>query len=318
MARATVDAVFPGDHVMDRPIHGVAVDAGSGLAAAIRAARGSRAQDDDLYRFKRAVLTTLGPHASTLLVDATNGPRLLGDYPPDCAPMIAYEADVYRISDADRITVLPDNLSVSDYPGLGVQFLKFFLWFAPDDDPALNARKCNLVERVGADCAAQGVSFLMEPLVYHPAIAAGTAAFAAIKPDLVRRTVEVFSQERFKVDTLKIEVPVDLGFVAGWGYPQRTKEEAMASFRSATSAARGLRVVFLSAGVPFEQYEAALMLARESGARFDGFMCGRAIWSEAVGIFGSDGEDAMIDWLMTTGRARLARLVAALEVRHAP
>jgi tagatose 1,6-diphosphate aldolase len=302
---------------MDTPIHGVAVDAGSGLAAAIRAARGHHAQADDLYRFKRAVLTTLGPHASTLLVDATHGPRLLPDFPPGCAPMMAYEADVYRISDVDRITVLPDDLTVSDYPGLGVRHLKFFLWYAPDDSPALNARKCDLVERVGADCAAQGVSFLMEPLVYHPRIAAGTAAFAAIKPDLVRRTVEVFSQARFRVGALKIEVPVDLGFVEGWGHPQRTKAEAMAGFRSVTSAARGLRVVFLSAGVPFEQYEAALILARDSGARFDGFMCGRAIWAEAVGVFGSDGEAAMTDWLMTTGRARLAQLVAAVGGRHA-
>ena len=302
---------------MERPIHGVAVDAGSGLAAAIRAARGDSARDDDLYRFKRAVLTTLGPGASTVLVDAAHGPRLLADYPTGCAPMMAFEADVYRISDADRITVLPDDLTVADYPRLGVGLLKFFMWYAPDDDPALNARKCDLVERVGADCAAQGVSFLMEPLVYHPSIAPGTDTFAAIKPDLVRRTVAVFSQPRFKVDTLKIEVPVDLAFVSGWGNPQRTRHEALAAFRSVTGAARGLRVVFLSAGVPFEQFEAALMLARESGARFDGFMCGRAIWSEAVAIFGAKGEAAMTDWLMTTGRDRLARLVAAVEDGHA-
>lgn len=294
-------------------IHGVAVDAGSGLAAAIRAARGVAAQDDDLLRFKRAVLTTLGPLATTVLVDAALGPRLLPLYPPGCAPMMAYEADVYRISNADRITVLPDDLRVADYPGLGVGFLKFFLWFAPDDDAALNARKCALVEQVGADCAAAGVSFLMEPLVYHPTIATGTAAFAAIKPDLVRRAVAVFSDPRFRVATLKIEVPVDLAHVAGWGAAQRNRAEALAAFRSVTAAARGLRIVFLSAGVPFDRFEAALLLAREAGAPCDGFMCGRALWSDAVTIFGDKGEDAMIDWLMTQGRARLARLIAAVE-----
>lgn len=302
---------------MGRSMHGVAVDAGSGLAALIREARGKSAKDDDLYRFKRAVLMTLGSGASTVLVDATYGPRLLTDYPANCAPMIAYEADVYRISDTDRITVLPDDLTIADYPALGVGLLKFFMWYAPDDDPALNARKCDLVEKVGAECAAHGVSFLMEPLVYHPTFAPGTAAFAAIKPDLVRRTVALFSQPKFKVDTLKIEVPVDLGYVAGWGKPQRTRDEAMAAFRSVTGAARGLRLVFLSAGVPFEQFEAALNLAREAGARFDGFMCGRAIWSEAVAVFGTKGEAAMMGWLRTTGRDRLARLIAAVEGRHA-
>ena len=316
MACAAGHAAFSGHPVSARPIHGVAVDAGSGLAAAIRAARGAAAREDDLFRFKRAVLTTLGPGATTVLVDAALGPRLLPHYPPGCAPMMAFEADVYRISNDDRITVLPDDLRVADYPGLGVGFLKFFLWFAPDDDPALNARKCALVERVGAECAAAGVSFLMEPLVYHPTIATGTAAFAAIKPDLVRRAVEVFSEPRFRVTTLKIEVPVDLDHVAGWGAPQRSRAEALAAFRGVTSAARGLRIVFLSAGVPFDRFEAALLLARASGARFDGFMCGRALWSEGVAVFGDRGEAALTDWLMTTGRARLARLVAAMEDSH--
>jgi len=293
-------------------IHGVAVDAGSGLAAALRTARGDKADPDDLFRFKRAVLTTLGQGATTVLVDATLGPRLLPLYPATCAPMMAFEADVYRISDEDRITVLPDDLTIADYPALGVGSLKFFLWYAPDDDPALNARKCALVERVGADCIAAGVSFLMEPLVYHRSHLPGTAGFAAVKPDLVRRAVETFSAPRYQVRTLKIEAPVDLGFVEGWGVAQRSRAEAMAAFRAVTGAARELPLVFLSAGVPFDQFEASLTLAREAGAQFDGFMCGRALWSEGVGVFGANGELALTDWLMTTGRKRLARLVDAV------
>jgi tagatose-1,6-bisphosphate aldolase len=42
-------------------------------------------------------------------------------------------------------------------------------------------------------------------------------------------------------------------------------------------------------------------------------MCGRALWSEAIGIFGESGEAAMVEWLETTGRARLVRLIAAVE-----
>lgn len=298
-------------------IHGVAVDAGSGLAAAIKAARGAQAGEDDLFRFKRAVLTALAPGATTVLVDAALGRRLLPLYPAGCEPMMAYEADVYRISGSDRITVLPDNLKVADFPGLGVRLLKFFMWYAPDDEPALNARKCALVEEVGTACAAAGVSFLMEPLVYHPTLLTGTTGFAAVKPDLVRRAVETFSHPRFGVQTLKIEVPVDMDFVAGFGQPQRSLEEALAAFRRVTAAARGLPVVFLSAGVPFEVFEASLRLARASGARFNGFMCGRALWSEAIQVYGDKGESAMEDWLNSTGRARLARLIAAVEGRDA-
>ena len=99
-------------------IHGVAIDAGSGLEASIYTLRGPRAQADDLLNFKRAVLEELGAGASTVLVDAACGPDLLDSYPEGCARMVAFEADVYHISDADRITELPKNFTVADYPGI--------------------------------------------------------------------------------------------------------------------------------------------------------------------------------------------------------
>jgi tagatose 1,6-diphosphate aldolase len=297
---------------MTHPVHGVAVDAGSGLAAAIRAARGDDAKPDDLLAFKRAVLTTLGTTATTVLVDAECGPDLIAAYPQGCAPMMAYEADVYHISTTDRITVLPQHMTVADFPRLGVHQLKFFMYYAPDDDPALNARKQALVAQVGADCQAQGVTYLMEPLVYHPNHRPGTAEFAAIKPDLVRRSVAVFAAPRFQVDLLKIEVPVDLGFVEGFGLPQRSRSDALSAFRDASDAAGGTPAVYLSAGVPFDWFEASLMMAGEAGADFKGFMCGRAIWSDAIDVFGQKGETALIDWLADTGQSRLKRLIATL------
>lgn len=60
-----------------RPIHGVAVDQGSGLATALREARGAAARDDDLFRFKQLVARTMSAEATTLLVDAQYGRALL-------------------------------------------------------------------------------------------------------------------------------------------------------------------------------------------------------------------------------------------------
>ena len=100
---------------MANKIHGVTIDAGSGLEATIRELRGDRTKADDLFYFKRAVLEMLGPDASTVLVDATCGPDLLLGYPENCAPMLAFEAYVYHISDADRITVLPNNFAVAQF-----------------------------------------------------------------------------------------------------------------------------------------------------------------------------------------------------------
>ncbi|WP_299780522.1 tagatose 1,6-diphosphate aldolase [uncultured Roseobacter sp.] len=294
-------------------IHGVAVDAGSGLEASIREARGPRAQPDDLLTFKRAVLETLGPDATTVLVDATCGPDLLHSYPDGCARMLAFEADVYHISDADRITVLPRNFIVDDYPAMGVEQLKFFMYYAPDDDPELNARKQDLVADIGGRCRAAGIRYLMEPLVYHPDLAAGTAEYAAQKPDLVRRATDVFADPRFQVDVLKVEIPVDLSFVEGFGTAQMTRAQALEAFRNAAVAANGIDLVYLSAGVSFDWFEASLKLAVEAGVDFSGFMCGRAIWSDGVAIFGAEGEGALRAWLQDTGRMRLHRLITALE-----
>ena len=148
------------------PVFGVAVDQGSGLEAMLREGRGTQARDDDLFTFKRIVVETLSPYASTVLVDAALGRELLPSYDATCTKMLAYEADVYHIADEDRITKLPENLKVSDYPGLGVPILKFFLYYGPNDPSELNQRKADLVAKIGAECRAQGVTFLFEPIVY--------------------------------------------------------------------------------------------------------------------------------------------------------
>ncbi|GAB5447603.1 tagatose 1,6-diphosphate aldolase [Gymnodinialimonas sp.] len=298
---------------MKRDFHGVAVDAGSGLETSIRAARGPHAREDDLLSFKRAVLEVLGPDATTVLVDASCGPQLIGSYPPTCARMVAFEADVYRISDEDRITVLPEGLEVSDYPAMDVGLLKFFIYYAPDDDPALNARKQDLVADIGQRCKDAGVRYLMEPLVYHPTVAPGSADYARIKPDLVRRATEVFAAPRFQADVLKVEIPVDLDFVEGFGEPMMSRSAALQAFRDAAAPAAGIDLVYLSAGVTFDRFDASLAMAKEAGVAFRGFMCGRAIWSDAVGVFGEKSEAALRDWLAETGRARLARLIKTLK-----
>jgi tagatose 1,6-diphosphate aldolase len=294
------------------PVHGVAVDAGSGLEATIKSARGPRAKDADLVTFKRAVLESLGPHASTVLVDAACGPDLIASYPQDCDPMLAFEADVYHISDDDRITVLPENFTVADYPGMGVKQLKFFMYYAPDDDRALNERKEDLVADIGGRCRDAGIRYLMEPLVYHPTIQSGGAEYAAIKPDLVRRATQLFADPRYQVDVLKVEIPVDLNFVEGFGEPMMSHAQALEAFREAANAAGNADLVYLSAGVSFERFEASLKMAVEAGVDFRGFMCGRAIWSDAVAIFGNQGEAALRAWLMDTGATRLSHLIRAL------
>lgn len=296
-----------------RDIFGIAVDMGSGLGAALRAARGAAAQDDDLFTFKRIVASTMSHAATTLLVDAEFGRDLLPAINPPCVPMLAYEADVYRITDDDRMTVLPENLAVSDYAKLGVGVLKFFLYYGPDDPDDVNERKQDLVRRISAECRSEGIEFLFEPIVYHRDYPdTGSAAFAQIKPALVERATRTFSAPEFGIDLLKVELPVSLSHVEGVGDATMSVEEAEDAFRAAAAAAGSVPFLYLSAGVSFAQFEAGLRMARRAGAEPAGFMCGRAIWSDAIGVFGAEGPAATERWMDDEGRRRLAKLTEAL------
>lgn len=295
--------------LLDGPVFGVAVDQGSGLEAALREGRGADARVDDLLTFKRIVVETLSPDATTLLVDAALGRQLLPSYAPTCVRMLAYEADVYHIADEDRITRLPVDLDVSDYPGLDVPVLKFFLYYGPNDPAELNQRKADLVARIGAQCRAQGVTFLFEPIVYDRMIPDGTSAeFALAKPGLVRAATQRFADPAFNIDVLKVEMPVSLAHIG----TTMTEAQAKAAFRDAAEPAGDIPLLYLSAGVTFEQFRDGLKLSRKAGVNAKGFMCGRGIWSDAIGIFGAEGPAAMARWMETTGRDRLAQLKDAI------
>ncbi len=295
------------------PIYGVAVDQGSGLGEAIRQARGENAQDDDLFAFKKTVVEVLSPATSMLLVDAAYGRELLPHFEPACDKLLAYEADVYRMSDEDRITLLPDNLTIGDFEALGVSRLKFFLYYAPRSTSGLNERKQQIVRDIGRECAERGIEFLFEPLVYDEQLTdAASPEFAALKPDLVREATATFADPQFNVDILKVEIPVNLSFVEGFGQASMSREAALKAFQDAAGAAGDIPIVYLSAGVSFDWFEASLRLAREAGVQAAGFMCGRAVWSDGIAKFGEYGRDGLSQWLWTEGRTRVEKLKAAL------
>ncbi|MDA4845775.1 tagatose 1,6-diphosphate aldolase [Hoeflea poritis] len=295
------------------PMYGVAVDQGSGLGAAIAEARGSEARETDLFDFKKAVVECLSRDASVLLVDAEYGRELLPHFNPACEKLLAYEADVYRIATSERITVLPDNLSVADYAGLGVRRLKFFLYYAPRGSAETNEKKHGLVRDIGRQCADHGIEFLFEPIVYDETVTDSTSLeFARLKPDLVREATAIYADPDFAVDVLKVEIPVNLAFVEGFGSGEFDRGWALDCFRQAAAAAGPIPLVYLSAGVSFDWFEQSLRLAREAGVNAAGFMCGRAIWSDAVAEFGHGGHARLTEWLTGEGRRRLERLKAAL------
>ena len=296
------------DHKHNK-VFGIAIDAGSGLKQAIKDARKAFYQENDLETFKKLIITSLGQYATTILIDSEFGPHLISKYPKQCSPMMAFEADVYHISDEDRITKLPDNIKVSDFSRLGYKVLKFFMYYAPNDNIEINEQKQKIIENIGKECVKNNISFLMEPLVYDPIKRPGSLDYAYLKPQLVENATKTFSNPKFNINYLKVEVPVDLSFVEGFGDPIIKQKEAIKFFKDASIAASGIPLLYLSAGVSFEWFKASLNMAIKAEVDCSGFMCGRAIWSEAIKVFGEQGEEGLKNWLNTTGQNRLNELI---------
>jgi tagatose 1,6-diphosphate aldolase len=113
-----------------------------------------------------------------------------------------------------------------------------------------------------------------------------------------------FSKERYGVDVLKVEVPVNMKFVEGTksfaGQKAYTKQEAIDLFHKAAAAATK-PFIYLSAGVSNAEFSETLVLAGESGVKFNGVLCGRATWKEGIPIYAKQGADAFRKWLETEG-----------------
>src|SRR5438045_8533450 len=96
-----------------------------------------------------------------------------------------------------------------------------------------------------------------------------------------------FSKERYGVDVLKVEVPVNMKFVEGvkcfGGQKAYSKQEAIDHFHKPASVATK-PFIYLSAGVSSAECSETLELAGEAGARFNGVLCGRPTGNDGSAV----------------------------------
>ena len=117
-------------------------------------------------------------------------------------------------------------------------------------------------------------------------------------------SMKEFSKDRYGVDVLKVEVPVNMKFVEGAkayaGQKAYSKKEAMDLFRKAAAVA-SKPFIYLSAGVSNAEFTEALELAGEAGVKFNGVLCGRATWKEGIPVYAKQGAEAFRKWLQNEG-----------------
>src|SRR4029077_16374072 len=271
-----------------------------------------------MSEFKEAVTRILTPHASAILLDPEYGLSAAKVRAKNAGLLLAYEKSGYDNNQPGRLPDLLDHYSVRRLVATGADCVKILLYYTPFDPPSINETKHAWVERIGAECIASDVPFFLEFVGYQEDGDEKGIEFARKKPEIVAKSMEEFSKSRYGVDVLKVEVPVNMAYVAGArackGEAAYSREEAKDLFRKAAAVAKK-PFIYLSAGVSNETFSETLELAAESGVNFSGVLCGRATWKDGIPVYAKQGIKALEDWLTGQGVKNIqnvnSRLTAA-------
>ncbi len=260
---------------------------------------------DMLTEFKIAVVRALTPHATAILLDPEYGIPAVKERAPNAGLLLAYELSGYDNTKPARLPDLLPNVSVKRIADWGSDGVKILIYYTPFDDPAVNDIKHAFIERVGAECEAYQIPFFLEFIAYDPKGGDEKGVeFAKLKPEIVTRSMEEYSKPQYKVDVLKVEVPVNANFVEGSsvykGQKAYTRAEALEYFRRASEVAKK-PFIYLSAGVSNAQFLESLHMANEAGTDFSGVLCGRATWKDGIPVYAHGGVKALEDWLAKDG-----------------
>lgn len=285
---------------------------------ALRRMLGEDTPVEQLETFKVLVSKYLTKYASSILLDPELGWKAAEARDKNAGLLVAYEKTGYDKTVPGRYPDLVENVSVQRLKANGADAVKVLLYIDIDEDRAVNDVKEAFIERIASECKAEDIPFFLE-LVSYDAKVTDEKEYAKLKPRKVIEAMNLYSQERFGVDVLKVEVPVNMKYVEGFAENEvlYTKEEA-AAFYKEQSDATSLPFIFLSAGVSAQLFQDTLRFAKESGSTFNGVLCGRATWAGATKAYQEGGEAATIKWLETIGKQNIVELDAVLQETATP
>ena len=199
---------------------------------------------------------------------------------------------------------LLDHWSARRLKVAGADCVKILLYYTPYDPKEINDTKHAWVERIGDECRANDIPFFLEFVGYEEGADEKGLEYARKKPYIVTESMREFTKDRYGVDVLKVEVPVNMKFVEGAksfaGQKAYSKKEAIEYFHQAAGVATK-PFIYLSAGVSNAEFSETLELAGESSVKFNGVLCGRATWKDGIPVYAKQGTDAFRKWLETEG-----------------
>jgi len=285
-------------------IAAAAMDQRGSLQKSLAKEKGGEVNDAMMEEFKSLVTEVLTPHASAILLDPEWGLPASKKRARNAGLLLAYEKTGYDKTGPGRLPDLLDLWSVRRLKEAGADCIKILLYYTPFDPKDVNNKKHAWVERLGDECRANDIPFFLEFVGYEEGADEKGYEYAKKKPEIVTASMREFSKDRYGVDVLKVEVPVNMKFVEGAkayaGQKAYSRKEAANLFLKAAEAATK-PFIYLSAGVSNAEFTEALELAAESGVKFNGVLCGRATWKEGIPVYAKQGADAFRKWLQSEG-----------------
>ena len=260
---------------------------------------GVTATDEDMFTAKIAVASALSKAASGILLDPTWGVPAVNEndvLPTTCGLLVAAEnPDRGNFNGEPRPTKMigQDAAWVKSQGGQAVKVLVSMHPGRPmkAGEPDLTSETVELVRAIVADCKAQGIPSVIENLIY--ALPNAEPLTDEQKENLIVESAILLNET--KPDLLKLEFPM--------------------SERGCKRLADSLTVPWavLSAGVAFDQFKKVITISCDAGGA-SGFIAGRSIWKEAIGMNKADQEK----FLNSTAIARLEELNATVVGRAVP
>ncbi|MBM3794300.1 MAG: tagatose 1,6-diphosphate aldolase [Acidobacteria bacterium] len=272
--------------------------------------------DEQMIEFKSAVTRILTPYASAILLDPEWGIPASQTRSANAGLLLAYEKTGYDATQPGRLPDLLPHVSAMRIKAWGGDAVKILIYYTPFDDASVNDMKHAFVERIGAECETEQLPFFLEFIGYDPKGGDEKGLeFAKAKPEIVTKSMEEFSKPQYRVDVLKVEVPINANFTEGSrefkGQAAYTWNEALDHFRRAAAVATK-PFIYLSAGVSNDVFNENLRMAAEAGTDFSGVLCGRATWKEGIPVYGKQGIKALENWLSTEGVKNINAVNASL------
>src|SRR5881227_2960802 len=221
-------------------IAAAAMDQRGSLQKSLAKEKGGEVNDQMMEEFKSLVTEVLTPHASAILLDPEWGLPASKRRAKNAGLLLAYEKTGYDKTGPGRLPDLLDHWSVRRLKEAGADCLKILLYYTPFDPKPINDVKHAWVERIGDECRANDIPFFLEFVTYEEGADEKSLDYAKKKPERVMASMKEFSKDKYGVDVLKVEIPVNMKFVEGCkvfaGQKAYSKKEATDWFIKAATA----------------------------------------------------------------------------------